>query len=210
MLPVNVLFIKGTSFNITLCGGKVMWGKKSFFVVSFIVSMLVMSVCSAKTFYSADNRASLVAPDEYVLATPNDGQTIIKIQNNLKQIAITFTVDTEKKDIRTFKEFSAEELEQLKEALKYGSLKRMMESRGYDVSVKKIDANENLYVIGLECTKDNENFTLLQTGFMKDYYLLAISVWAPSEHSYLNEAFDIMDSLTVDGMPYLAWMISGE
>ena len=186
-----------------------MWGKKSFFVVSFIVSMLVMSVCSAKTFYSADNRASLVAPDEYVLATPNDGQTIIKIQNNLKKIAIAFSVDTEKRDIRTFKEFSAEEREQLKEAFKYGSIK-WMESRGYDVSVKKIDANEDLYLIGLECTKDNENFTLLQTGFMKDYYQFTISVWTPSEQSYINEAFDIMNSLTVDGMPYLEWMISGE
>ena len=59
-----------------------MWGKKSFFVVSFIISMLVMSVCSAKMFYSADNRASLVAPDDYVLATENDGMTIIKVQNN--------------------------------------------------------------------------------------------------------------------------------
>lgn len=119
-------------------------------------------------------------------------------------------MDTEKKAIRTFKEFSAEEREQLKEALKYGSLKRMMELRGYDVSVKKIDANEDLYVIGLECTKDNEKFTLLQTGFMKDYYMFTISVWTPSEQSCINEAFDIMNSLTVDGMPYLEWMISGE
>ena len=64
-----------------------------------------------------------------------------KVLGQINGVTISKTnriVDTEKKDIRTFKEFSAEELEQLKEALKYGSLKRMMESRGYDVSVKKL------------------------------------------------------------------------
>ena len=181
-----------------------MWCKKSFFVVSFIISMLVMSVCSAQTFYSADKRASLVAPDEYVLATENDGMTIIKIQNNQKDIVITFYVNTTRFDYSTLKDVPTEGRKEISEAL-LDNMVYNFTQKGYIVSLHKPKIDDHFIMIALDCTKNNKDYILSANSFIKDNYLFGLSIWAPAREN-LDEAFAIMGTLTIDGVPLENWI----
>lgn len=188
--------------------------KKYTMLVIVICLLLIAHLCSAQILYSADERISITTPDDWQVIEDNNPQHILLVQNDVTKICFSIAnLRGSLYDYNTLKDMPVFKREILFEGAKELVLEESNKFGYSQVQINKTDINECYMLLDLIRTKKNNNSSrLVCFMFIKNYYLCGVIFTVSmkqkyeSPNIYENEACNIVDTITVDGMLLRDWI----